>query len=114
MATLQASPGELRRRKPRIKARPVPVLIGAALLAGVAWWTWDKTHKTDGLSDKLITAKVTKGDLVESVSATGSVGVCSVSSVVTRGRTAASEYPPTPPAISSMTAIVPRRSPRPG
>src|SRR5207249_6578962 len=42
-------------------------------LAGLGWFGWEKLHPADTTLAGMITAKVTPGDLNESVSATGSV-----------------------------------------
>src|ERR1051326_4173405 len=48
-------------------------VIGLAALAGGGWFGWQKLHPADNALAGLITAKVTRGDLNETVSATGSV-----------------------------------------
>src|SRR5207248_7531025 len=49
------------------------MLAALAAAAALAWWGWTKTHPRNDLVSGLLTATVTRGDLVESVSATGSV-----------------------------------------
>src|SRR5207248_11458211 len=49
------------------------MLAALAAAAALAWWGWTKTHPRNDLVSGLLTAPVTRGDLVENVSATGSV-----------------------------------------
>jgi HlyD family secretion protein len=49
------------------------MLAGLALAAGLGGWAWTRTHPGDDLAGELLTAPVTRGDLIETVSATGSV-----------------------------------------
>jgi RND family efflux transporter MFP subunit len=73
METVQpASKSQARRRA----KRHTDIYTMAAMLVvagGLAWWGWVKTHAAPSLASQLITASVTRGNLVESVSATGSV-----------------------------------------
>jgi len=73
MATAQASPRAEVRRRARRGVRPVPLLVGFAVLGGLGYWGWAKTHPADDITGKLITAVASKGDLQETVTATGSV-----------------------------------------
>src|SRR5262249_35918056 len=40
---------------------------------GLGGWVWTRTHRAQDWAGKLLTATVTRGDLVETVAATGSV-----------------------------------------
>jgi HlyD family secretion protein len=73
MATAQApAPAALRRRIKR-KSRALPIVIVGLVLAGIGWSWWTKSHPAEDPNGKMLTATVTRGDLVESVTATGSV-----------------------------------------
>jgi RND family efflux transporter MFP subunit len=61
------------KRRARRKFRALPTVGAVALLAGLALWGWMKTHPATDPNSKLLTAPVTRGDLVETISATGSV-----------------------------------------
>jgi len=61
------------RRKARRKARPLPMILAAAAIGGLGWFGWTKTHPAEDPSSKLLTAPVTRGDLTETITATGSV-----------------------------------------
>src|SRR5258706_7307800 len=74
MATVQtAGQGSVRAKRISRKLGPIPKVIGLAALAGLGWWGWARLHPTDSVTAGLITAPVTRGDLTESVTATGSV-----------------------------------------
>jgi RND family efflux transporter MFP subunit len=77
MATLQTSPPPpttaVVRRKARRKNRAVPTLAVLAVAALAGWWGWAKTHPAQDPAANLITGQVTRGDLLETVTATGSV-----------------------------------------
>lgn len=73
MANGQPSSATALKRKARRKARTLPVVGAVAVLVGAAWWGWMKTHPAEDPNAKLITAKVSRGDLTETVSATGNV-----------------------------------------
>ncbi len=51
----------------------MPVIVVTALAGGLGWWGWAKAHPAEDPTAKMVTAKVTRGDLIETVSATGSV-----------------------------------------
>ncbi len=61
------------RRKVKRGFRPVGAIVVVALLAGGGWLGWTKTHPVEDSNAKLLTDTVKRGDLVESVSASGSV-----------------------------------------
>jgi multidrug resistance efflux pump len=67
-----AAPARARKRAARIP-RPLIAGVVVAALAGAGWWGWAKTHPTDDGTGKLLTDTAKRGDLVESVSASGSV-----------------------------------------
>lgn len=73
MSTVQATRtvGVKRRAKRTFRALPTILIIGAA--AGLGWYGWSRGQKTEDPTAKLITAKVEKGDLVETINPTGSV-----------------------------------------
>ena len=60
--------------RPRGKKKPnrLPAVFVVAALAGVGWWGYTKSQPKD-TNNKLLTAVVSRGDLVESINATGSV-----------------------------------------
>ena len=61
------------RRKTKRNTRP---LVGAVVilgLAGAGWFGWNKAHPVDDGTGKLLTDTVKKGDLIEAISASGSV-----------------------------------------
>ncbi len=68
-STAQSSRPVVRSRR---RFRPGYV-VGLFILAALGWWGWQLLHPKDTGAAGLITAPVTRGDLVESVSATGSV-----------------------------------------
>jgi HlyD family secretion protein len=73
MATAQApAPTALKRRVKR-KSRALPIVIMGVVLASLGWWSWAKAHPAEDPNSKMLTAVVTRGDLVEAVTATGSV-----------------------------------------
>ena len=49
------------------------VILLLAAIAGGSWWGWVATHPTDNSANDLITDTAKRGDLIETVSATGSV-----------------------------------------
>lgn len=51
----------------------MPPLLLFVGLSGLAWWGWNKEHPQDDPAGKMITTSVTRGDLIETISATGSV-----------------------------------------
>src|ERR1044071_8230877 len=61
------------KRRSRRQARIWKLGIGGLLAVGFSWWAWNKIHASSDPNGKLLTATVTRGDLSESVSATGSV-----------------------------------------
>lgn len=67
--TMRAGTRRITRR--RIKTLPIVLILAAG--GGIGWWAWQNGHPPDELAGKLITAPVTKGDLQETISATGSV-----------------------------------------
>jgi len=70
MANAKATPAERRKAQ---KARRNYIVLAVLVVGGsLGWYQWNKTHQVDPTA-KLITAKVTRADLVESVAATGSV-----------------------------------------
>lgn len=60
-------------RRARHRPKRLALLAGLALAAGPGGWVWTRTHRGDELAAGLLTAPVTRGDLIETVSATGSV-----------------------------------------
>ena len=71
--TVQATSGAALKRRMRRKSRALPVVITVALAGGLGWYGWTKSHPAEDPNSKLLTAVVTRGDLIEAVSATGSV-----------------------------------------
>src|SRR5438128_4938427 len=73
MDTVRPAPGPIAKRGTRSRMGILPMLALLAAAAALALWGWVKTHPANDWASKLLTAPVTRGDLVESVSATGSV-----------------------------------------
>jgi len=73
MDTARPAPRPIAKRRTRGRAGILPWLGLLAVAGALAWWGWVKTHPANDWASKLLTAPVTRGDLVESVSATGSV-----------------------------------------
>src|ERR1051326_1506041 len=74
MAMEQVSaPPAMRRKARRGYGRILGVVVGLAIVGGLGWWGWVKTHPADSATAKLLTDTAKLGDLVETVSATGSV-----------------------------------------
>ena len=71
MTTVPAAAAPKRRRA-RSKMKIMPLLVVAAL-AGAGWFGWVKTHPAADPNAGLLTATVARGDLVEAITATGSV-----------------------------------------
>ena len=60
------------RRRGKKKSSPLPAVIVVALLTGAAWWGYAKSQpKDDG--NKMLTATVQRGDITETITATGSI-----------------------------------------
>ena len=64
------APGH-RTQRPRVRVLPALTLL--TLVVGVGGWIWARTHPSEDPTGTLLTATVTRGDLAESVSATGSI-----------------------------------------
>ena len=60
-------------RKNKKKKRPLAPIIIIVVAVGIAWFAWAKTHPSVNPLSQLITAKVTRGDLTETVTATGAI-----------------------------------------
>ncbi len=73
MTTAPATAPVAMKRKTRRKSRAMPIVISAALVGGLGWFGWTKTHPAEDANSKLLTAPVTRGDIVEAISATGSI-----------------------------------------
>jgi HlyD family secretion protein len=73
MTTIETVPKPVTRRRARRNRGVLPILAALALAAALGWWGWTRTHPADTLAGRLLTATVTRGDLEETVSATGSV-----------------------------------------
>ena len=73
MASQTASSSATVKRKSKGKAKLPIAIVSAIAIGGLGWWGWTKTHSTDEASAKLLTEVVKKGDIIESVSATGSI-----------------------------------------
>src|SRR5438309_435441 len=69
MATAPAVSPVALKRKTRRKSRTLPIVITTALIGGLGWFGWTKTHPAEDTTGKLLTAPVTKGDLVEAQAA---------------------------------------------
>jgi HlyD family secretion protein len=73
MVSEQAAAPAMARRRTKRNFRPLIGIVAVAALAGGGWWGWNKTHPVDDGSGKLLTDTVKRGDLIESISASGSV-----------------------------------------
>jgi len=73
MASIQTVPKPVVRRRVRRNRSLLPILAALALAGMLAWWGWTRTHPASNPAADLLTATVTRGDLEETVSATGSV-----------------------------------------
>ncbi len=69
-----SAPGTTDPPRPRRKKKSssLPAIVTAALLSGAAWWGYARSQPKDD-RQKLLTAVVTRGDLVETINATGSI-----------------------------------------
>jgi len=73
MASIPAPAANVAKRKVKRASRALPILITLGVLGAGGWWGWQKTHPADDPTAKMLTDTVKKGDLVETVTATGSV-----------------------------------------
>jgi HlyD family secretion protein len=73
MASVSAPTNAALKRRVRQKTRTLPMIVVAVLVVGLVWFGWAKTHPAQDPNAKLLTAPVTRGDLLETISATGSV-----------------------------------------
>ncbi len=73
MASVTVPSSAAARKRAKKKARTIPIIITLVLLAGGGVWGWVKTHGAEDPNSNLITTQVVRGDLVETVSATGSI-----------------------------------------
>src|ERR1041384_3369149 len=73
MAYAQTASPAAARRRARRGVRFLPMAGIFCVLGTIGYVAWIRTHPADDTSSKLITAQVARGELVESVSATGSV-----------------------------------------
>lgn len=71
-AITKSGPAVKAKHHPR-KKWLVPVMVAGAAVAFGGWWAWRAAHSGGNGAAGLITAKVRTGDLIEAVSATGSV-----------------------------------------
>jgi HlyD family secretion protein len=73
MASIPSPAATVAKRKVKRASRTLPIVITLAVLGVGGWWGWTKTHPADDPTAKMLTDTVKKGDLVETVTATGSV-----------------------------------------
>jgi RND family efflux transporter MFP subunit len=73
MASAHQTAEARRLRNARRRRRFLTTATALALIAVSGWYGWTRLRAGSGESSKVITAPVTRGDLVETVSATGSV-----------------------------------------
>lgn len=71
--TVQATSGPALKRRARRKSRALPATVAVVLAGGLGWYGYTRSHPAEDPTSKLLTAPVTRGDLIEAVSATGSV-----------------------------------------
>ena len=72
MTTAPAVAAAPNKRRARRKSKALPIITVAAL-AAASWFGWVKMHPAPDPNAGLLTAVVQRGDLVESITATGSV-----------------------------------------
>lgn len=63
----------LLQHRPRSKRAVIVVVLVLVLIGAGVWWAWKAAHPADNGAAGLITDTVTRGDLIETISATGSV-----------------------------------------
>lgn len=73
MASIPSPAATMAKRKSKRASRALPILITLAVAGAAGWWGWTKTHPAEDPTAKMLTETVKKGDLVETVTATGSV-----------------------------------------
>jgi RND family efflux transporter MFP subunit len=73
MATAQAQPNAALKRRIKRKSRTLPGVIIAIVIVALSWWGWNQSHPADTGTHTMLTAKVTRGDIVETITATGTV-----------------------------------------
>lgn len=72
MASAQATSAAVRRNIRR-RNRNIYTVCGVVVAVGLIWWGWDASHPAANPLGVMITAPVTRGDLTETITATGSV-----------------------------------------
>ncbi len=72
-ATASSSSSAALKRRVKRNTRTLPAIITVVAVAGLGWFGWAKTHPPADPNAKLLTAPVTRGDLLETISATGSI-----------------------------------------
>jgi HlyD family secretion protein len=73
MASIPSPAATVAKRKGKRASRALPLIITLAVAGAAGWWGWAKTHPVEDPTAKMLTDKVKRGDLVETVTATGSV-----------------------------------------
>ncbi|HEV2473395.1 MAG TPA: efflux RND transporter periplasmic adaptor subunit, partial [Chthonomonadales bacterium] len=61
------------RRRIKRGSRTLPSILGAIAVAGIGWWAWSRAHPAVDPNADMITGQVTRGDLTQTISATGSI-----------------------------------------
>lgn len=72
-ATAPSSSNAGLKRRVKRNTRTLPAIITVVAVGGLGWFGWAKTHPPADPNAKLLTAPVTRGDLLETISATGSI-----------------------------------------
>ncbi len=73
MASIPSPAATMAKRKGKRASRTVPFLLTMAVVGAAGWFGWTKTHPAEDPTAKMLTDTVKRGDLIETVTATGSV-----------------------------------------
>ena len=73
MASIPSPAATMAKRKAKRASRTIPILLVLAAAGAAGWYGWTKTHPADDPTAKMLTDTVKRGDLIETVTATGSV-----------------------------------------
>jgi HlyD family secretion protein len=70
---VRPAPRPVAKRRARRRFGVLPWMVALAVAGAIGWWAWVRAHPAHTWVNNLLMATVTRGDLVETVSATGSV-----------------------------------------